>query len=178
MRRYGRFGLLLVPLTVVMAACSGGGAAIGAERTIYLAAIEPKGGRQLRITDAHTTSITKVVQPPATASHSAAGGSTIDFGRYAGWTFAQMARQDEEYLRWLSRHSAGSRYLGEIARQLEAIVVKPVRRAVTPRRRWAAFARGPRRLRRWGRGVRTGHLAPQWCGWVLSTAMRSSMAVG
>jgi hypothetical protein len=35
---------------------------------------------------------------------------TIDFGRYAGWTLRQLAREDPDYLRWLSRHSSGIRY--------------------------------------------------------------------
>lgn len=28
----------------------------------------------------------------------------IDFGRYAGWRIADVARHDPDYLRWLSRH--------------------------------------------------------------------------
>jgi DnaJ-class molecular chaperone len=35
---------------------------------------------------------------------------TIGFGRYAGWTLGALAREDPEYLRWLSRHSSGIRY--------------------------------------------------------------------
>jgi curved DNA-binding protein CbpA len=42
----------------------------------------------------------------------------LDFGRYAGWRIAQIARHDPEYLRWLSRHSAGIRYLEAIRRCL------------------------------------------------------------
>lgn len=45
MRRHARTGLFLVPLALLVAACSGGdAAAVGGERTIHVAAIEPKGG--------------------------------------------------------------------------------------------------------------------------------------
>jgi curved DNA-binding protein CbpA len=43
---------------------------------------------------------------------------TIGFGRYAGWTLGALARQDPEYLRWLSRHSSGIRYRSAILRLL------------------------------------------------------------
>jgi curved DNA-binding protein CbpA len=36
--------------------------------------------------------------------------NVIDFGRYAGWTLEQVAKQDREYLRWLSRHTSGIRF--------------------------------------------------------------------
>jgi curved DNA-binding protein CbpA len=45
---------------------------------------------------------------------------TLDFGRYRGWTLAQLAQQDPDYLRWLSRHSSGLRYRPEIERLLRA----------------------------------------------------------
>jgi curved DNA-binding protein CbpA len=42
----------------------------------------------------------------------------LDFGRYAGYTIAQIARQDPDYLRWLSRHSSGVRFRGAIEAEL------------------------------------------------------------
>ena len=42
-------------------------------------------------------------------------GDTIDFGQYIGWRIADIARHDPDYLRWLSRHSTGIRYLKVIA---------------------------------------------------------------
>ena len=39
---------------------------------------------------------------------------TLNFGRYAGMTLKQVARQDPDYLRWLSRHSSGIRYRNAI----------------------------------------------------------------
>jgi len=34
----------------------------------------------------------------------------LDFGRYVGWSLRDLAREDPDYLRWLSRHSSGIRY--------------------------------------------------------------------
>jgi len=51
------------------------------------------------------------VPPPARSS---AAGSRLEFGRYAGWTLRDLARQDPDYLRWLSRHASGLRYRTEI----------------------------------------------------------------
>jgi hypothetical protein len=50
----------------------------------------------------------------------AAGGRALDFGRYEGWTVAQIARRDPDYLRWLSRHSAGARFRTEIEAALRS----------------------------------------------------------
>ena len=47
-----------------------------------------------------------------------AEGPTVDFGRYAGWSIRDLARQDPDYLRWLARHSAGVRFRTEIYRVL------------------------------------------------------------
>jgi curved DNA-binding protein CbpA len=43
----------------------------------------------------------------------------LDFGRYEGASIAEVARQDPDYLRWLSRHSSGIRYRREIAELLD-----------------------------------------------------------
>jgi len=42
----------------------------------------------------------------------------LDFGRYVGWSLSDLARHDPDYLRWLSRHSAGLRFRDEIQRLL------------------------------------------------------------
>jgi DnaJ-class molecular chaperone len=46
------------------------------------------------------------------------GETRLDFGRYAGFTLAELANSDPDYLRWLSRHSSGIRYRGAIMRLL------------------------------------------------------------
>jgi curved DNA-binding protein CbpA len=53
---------------------------------------------------------------PHTPRHTNADSATLDFGRYRGWTLAQLSHQDPDYLRWLSRHSSGLRYRQEIER--------------------------------------------------------------
>jgi curved DNA-binding protein CbpA len=49
------------------------------------------------------------------------GTTVLDFGRYAGSTLLDIARQDAEYLRWLSRHSSGIRFRNEIERVLRSV---------------------------------------------------------
>lgn len=57
-----------------------------------------------------TTSQPSVPPPPRSES----AGTRLEFGRYAGWTLRDLARQDPDYLRWLSRHASGLRYRTEI----------------------------------------------------------------
>jgi curved DNA-binding protein CbpA len=38
----------------------------------------------------------------------------LDFGRYEGWSVADLGRRDPDYLRWLRRHSSGIRFRNEI----------------------------------------------------------------
>ena len=60
--------------------------------------------------------LTERVQAGRDGEH--VGSLTIEFGRYAGWTLGAIARQDPEYLMWLSRHSSGIRYRTAILRLL------------------------------------------------------------
>lgn len=52
---------------------------------------------------------------PASRTESA---HVLDFGRYAGWSIAQLARHDPDYLRWLCRHSSGLRFREAIVRMI------------------------------------------------------------
>ncbi|HVN42074.1 MAG TPA: DnaJ domain-containing protein [Steroidobacteraceae bacterium] len=45
--------------------------------------------------------------------------STLDFGRYAGWSLAQLAATDPSYLRWLIRTPIGRRLAVEAEALLE-----------------------------------------------------------
>jgi hypothetical protein len=45
----------------------------------------------------------------------------LDFGRYMVWSILELAKHDPDYLRWLSRHSAGLRYRAEIQRVLDNV---------------------------------------------------------
>ena len=76
---------------------------------------------------ADAASATSPIPPPAPApagvSHAASikpDSGVLDFGRYSGWSVADIARQDPDYLRWLARHSSGIRYRRKIAELLEA----------------------------------------------------------
>jgi hypothetical protein len=42
----------------------------------------------------------------------------LDFGHYSGYTIAELAARDPDYLRWLERHPSGTRYRKEIHRVL------------------------------------------------------------
>jgi DnaJ-class molecular chaperone len=64
----------------------------------------------------------KQAQPqhkPAGARRESGKKGVLDFGRYVGWSVADLARHDPDYLRWLSRHSSGIRYRREIAELLD-----------------------------------------------------------
>jgi len=41
-------------------------------------------------------------------------GSVLNFGRYAGWSLGEVARQDIEYIEWLDRAPIGRQYRDEI----------------------------------------------------------------
>ena len=49
------------------------------------------------------------------------GATVLDFGRYIGMSLHDIAKQDTEYLRWLSRHSSGIRFRNEIERVLRGV---------------------------------------------------------
>ena len=51
---------------------------------------------------------------PVPPPRSMAAGTRLSFGRYTGWTLRDLARQDPDYLRWLSRRSSGVLYRTEI----------------------------------------------------------------
>ena len=60
------------------------------------------------------------LQRPAGARREGTRKGVLDFGRYVGWTIADVARHDPDYLRWLSRHSSGIRYRREITELLDS----------------------------------------------------------
>lgn len=46
--------------------------------------------------------------------------TTLDFGRYAGWTIRALSIEDPYYLEWLMRSQAGRMYRAEIVATLQA----------------------------------------------------------
>jgi curved DNA-binding protein CbpA len=47
-------------------------------------------------------------------------GTVLDFGRYAGWSFGQIARHDPDFLEWFARAPIGRAYRAEIEALLAA----------------------------------------------------------
>jgi curved DNA-binding protein CbpA len=60
----------------------------------------------------------------ATAEHGRAlplsqdGSTLLDYGRYTGWSIAQVARHDPDFLEWFVRTPNGRRYHAEVDRAL------------------------------------------------------------
>ena len=76
---------------------------------------------------------------PARPGPNQGSGTILDFGRYAGWSFTEIARQDPDFLRWLARMPIGRPYAAEIERTLAAArPPEPVRQE--PKR--SRFGRG------------------------------------
>lgn len=65
----------------------------------------------------------------------APAAAVLDFGRYAGWTLEQIARQDPEYLAWLRRHSSGMRFRQRIDELLARSAPQPAAAGAGGRRR-------------------------------------------
>lgn len=56
-------------------------------------------------------------------------GTVLDFGRYAGWSFGQLARHDPGFLEWLAGSPMGRSYRVEIEQLLAARAPTPGARA-------------------------------------------------
>ena len=74
-------------------------------------------------TAATTTAPPRPAGPIAAAAERRTGtpderASTVNFGRYTGWTIAQLAVHDPDYLEWLARAPIGRTYRQEIYLQL------------------------------------------------------------
>jgi curved DNA-binding protein CbpA len=46
------------------------------------------------------------------------GSTLLDYGRYAGWSIAQVARHDPDFLEWFVRTPNGRRYHAEVEQAL------------------------------------------------------------
>ena len=55
-----------------------------------------------------------VYVPPRGGAATGSTSSTIDFGRYAGWTLSALARENPDYVEWLARAPVGRQYRPEI----------------------------------------------------------------
>lgn len=81
---------------------------------------QPTMPKDRRLTDQATTTQASW-QPTRTdpaARTTPSSGSTIDFGRYAGWTVGALVDHDPDYLEWLARTPVGRRLTVEIEQAL------------------------------------------------------------
>lgn len=84
------------------------------------------------------------LRPPYPCEHSASPARRSDrprFGRYEGWSLADIAARDDDYLVWLGRSPVGGPLRAEIAQILDERAaamesLRPVPVAVRRRRRW------------------------------------------
>ena len=60
-----------------------------------------------------------ITAPTPAPARAAPQKDVLDFGRYEGLSLADIARNDPDYLRWLSRHSSGIRYRQRIEELLK-----------------------------------------------------------
>jgi curved DNA-binding protein CbpA len=79
----------------------------------------------------------QVWQPPART------GTVLDFGRYAGWSIVDLARQDPYYLEWLERTPIGRPLRSEIQELLgvQRAAATAVATATKPRQRRGLWGR-------------------------------------
>ena len=85
--------------------------------------------RMLSAARTATAPPTGKVPPPTPRAQPTKDPGIIDFGRYAGWSITDLAREDPDYLRWLARHSSGIRYRSRI----ESALREPVRPSASDR---------------------------------------------
>src|SRR5205807_78800 len=64
------------------------------------------------------------------AARATPGSTTLDFGRYAGWSLDQISRKDPDFLEWLARMPIGRPYRSEI----EALLSSQPQQRVASRR--------------------------------------------
>ena len=77
--------------------------------------------RRRRALAAAAKAVATVNGRPSSVPAVAGGSSTeilLDYGRYTGWSVAQIARHDPDFLEWFVRTPNGRRYHAEITRAL------------------------------------------------------------
>jgi curved DNA-binding protein CbpA len=68
-------------------------------------------------------------------------GTVLEFGRYAGWSLAELARYDPNYLEWLARTMIGRAYQEEIDKLLAVRRPRPLSVSTPARGRRGFFGR-------------------------------------
>jgi len=77
---------------------------------------------------ADTAAQAAAAAPAAGAAAGRPAGTILDYGRYKGWSLADLAHHDPDYLAWLARTPAGRGYRQEI----ESLLAGPTRPAARP----------------------------------------------
>jgi curved DNA-binding protein CbpA len=62
----------------------------------------------------------------ARAAAQSQSGTVLEFGRYAGWSLAELARRDPNYLEWLAHTMIGRPYRAEIDKLLAPTRARPL----------------------------------------------------
>jgi curved DNA-binding protein CbpA len=85
-------------------------------------------------------SYNKQLLRPVPKPSSRDGHTVMDFGRYEGWSLADIVKHDDDYLQWLSRTPTGRPLRREISELLaeRAAAIEALRPALNPpKRRWS-----------------------------------------
>ncbi len=77
----------------------------------------------------------------ARAAAQGQSGTVLKFGRYAGWSLADLARYDPDYLEWLARTMIGRAYQAEIDKLLALRRPRPLSVSTPARGRRGLFGR-------------------------------------
>jgi curved DNA-binding protein CbpA len=77
----------------------------------------------------------------ARAAAQGQSGTVLEFGRYAGWSLADLARHDPDYLEWLARTMIGRAYQEEIDKLLAVRRPRPLSVSTPARGRRGLFGR-------------------------------------
>ena len=77
---------------------------------------------------ADTAAQAAATEAATTARADGPGSTVLDYGRYKGWSLADLARQDPDYLTWLARTPAGRGFRNEI----DTLLAGPQRPSARP----------------------------------------------
>ena len=80
---------------------------------------------------------------PVPGRRSRDGHTVMDFGRYDGWSLADIVAHDDDYLEWLGRTPTGRplrREIAELVAQRTAAIEALRPTPIAPKRRWSRFS--------------------------------------
>jgi curved DNA-binding protein CbpA len=112
-------------------------------RSALAAATDTPPGRPVAPTAPAPAAGPTISRQPLGARAAAQGqsGIVLEFGRYAGWSLADLARHDPDYLEWLARTMIGRAYQEEIDKLLALRRPRPLSVSTPARGRRGMFGR-------------------------------------